>query len=1739
MAQASHELNMEDATKVLEAVIREECKILNDGKDCKDGEIINLMPIPNWDRYQNCYVSDQQIKKIITDLGYDQSFLDELVKRGLLLRFVDSQGNPVYRSVYMDLFIRSVNLRNAEWSFNYILKPRLVLIKSSVPFSSDRIYRISMNSNVKEIRNLIDLLRREIGEEKAKKFVEIMNAYLDIKGYNGFDLVQVEMIREAIEAYVKGKHIGIEAPTGFGKTEIFLFLILFVLMKNDFNPNKRILILYPRKSLAIDNTNRLIVLAKLIEEKLGKVVPILIRIGDSMNCKWEENPSNDDKPRGGNLRCPKGHELVFRNKERACHEPGLTCSNTSCEYSRQMFYIYDTNAYKRLIDHEPEPLIIISNMNTIANRLLDFKNRDDLDVEDFKRIDIIIMDEAHVYTSIFGGVTSAVLEGIKKINPHIRFVGVSATIPNREEFLAELFSLPVGKDGMPQDLAIVSSLDIVNNNKVSSPLKGFKLYLLGFFEIRPDASWQGYAQLWSIVASTYSIAHLNQTVSGPYTFQNIVFINNVLELNRFRDGFQQYLGIGEPCGKNPTANRNSTNKLNRITDDYELSRINTFYILIDRNKLFNLCSPLNNSKYSSKISELLATRSGIVFMDSASKYEAFKKIKEGEWITVGATSSLELGVDYEGVSFILNAGADDEIEIVQRLGRAARSSKIPRIAVGIIVSKNVPLHSYRINDINYIGRIIYMLSGRRISSNQRTDLDIHVASEVRPVITFRKLLISALEAYNHGKLVNEVKQNIITVLSQIPDEINLIERIKDLIESEDYSKCIEYQSSIENELLRYRQFMEFFSEGFIDELNRIRREWNKTYAELAEKLSEFNGVGNKVDLSSDELNERKEEIDNLLRNVNLIFRDLKEILEKNMNTNVTSEFKEKTDSVVNNLEKIRESIENIQRKIQGYIGTKEIFEKLGRLTYDIYKLTNDLKNYMNDYVSDPDRYKNKEDEEKIKLANLICKTLKSKYDLRSFIFDFSSISSAGLDIEDSFSPKVTLKIYEFGENGPEVVGRKEEEGVFKLLAKYPPFYVFNYSWLVERRTNPNVPRFAVILPSLNLNLMKWNGQSDFISFIDESDSPIIGSRIEEIDVRKISEIRAFDLLSLQKHKLKGNYLIVQLKPGRQRYYDDVYRLKLGVDERREVDGKQYDILDYLLKGYNDKLQTLANRLRINYDVTVLSYVRTCLAGHGLSTDLFDVKCPFENKCEIKQSMQGQINCGDRWSYPSANLMHKPWLDFDYKFAFENESRTRLTPLVEMSKVDSLTVERTLGRVLIYIGDYARPLYLNPKIKQILYNTNAIRIKLDKDIAIKILEDILFKGGNTKLFNIILTKYYIFKNGEFNLYKGIMKLAGDLWRNNSKSQYVKLMTDILQNSKIRQEFLEFAYAVLMHTLAHAIYDFLLDKLKLDEDLIDYYYDFNLENIQDSIYIYEKTTFGVLKLSDLILSKFGNFNKLMTDFLEFILKEIVDEHNKFIQYTKSALQSLRKIIQSNQNSSEFRALVAMDSLLNNMRQRGIEPDREILKLLLSPTRDFVPLPQGINKMIAEDIADVALGDFCVDGCSSCVLIDNCHYPLNQNIITSRNLLEEFVKYISNYTKMDLGYNVILKTSFTFKGDSDFGFSILRSLAEREDAVRLNIEVAYIDGNCLTVIEDILKQNPKIKVTIKLDSRDKEKVNTLRQLIEKLKNTGRFNLEIVNDIHTKLYEIVYEDGRKIMISGSWNCEKSQKEQNFTIHV
>jgi DEAD/DEAH box helicase domain-containing protein len=183
---------------------------------------------------------------------------------------------------------------------------------------------------------------------------------------------------ESIREILKGKNSIISAPTGSGKTEAFAIPILQKISENT-TPGVFTLLVYPLNAL--------------IDDQVSKIADLI------QKCKLGDNVG------------------VY-----SIH------GGQSTEYKDMI-----------ISDASSKSLIIATNFDFINYHLiLQDKKWNEL----FKNAKIIVMDEAHSYTSFHGSNVYHVLKRMKRYMGKVQFVGSSATLDNSKEFFSNMFDLP-------------------------------------------------------------------------------------------------------------------------------------------------------------------------------------------------------------------------------------------------------------------------------------------------------------------------------------------------------------------------------------------------------------------------------------------------------------------------------------------------------------------------------------------------------------------------------------------------------------------------------------------------------------------------------------------------------------------------------------------------------------------------------------------------------------------------------------------------------------------------------------------------------------------------------------------------------------------------------------------------------------------------------------------------------------------------------------------------------------------------------------------------------------------------------------------------------------------------------------------------------------------------------------------------------------------------------------------------
>lgn len=601
---------------------------------------------------------------------------EELRKRGFLIKLDDEH----YRSLHMDVAIRSASLRTYYFGMDYIISPRLKIYYLPIPLSDDRKLMPKCGSTNPYERTLYRSLAGFFGDSTSLRiFRKVLKEYFGRGGLDAFQTLALARLLKENQPVTRKTYV-ISAPVGAGKTEIFLLYALAKILRAKFKDEpEKILLAYPRKALAVDQTGRIIKMINTANEVIKRELkdePFLITLGIRdretkrlADLRKEFRCSAQVYFRG--IPCPLCSEdsaLVYKQKGGNII---VGCSRGSHEFD----FI---QAIREDLGKNP-PDLLVSNLWAVEWRLIERKtNKRDINVEFFENLSLLILDEAHEYTGLSGGLVSGLLKAINEtsIVPDFEFILSSATLPNPQDFGRKLTG--------NSNVIDINFKKMIKEHNIE--FVGKRLVLMGVYDILPMYSWNTYSQLWSILMGFINYAYVSQ--DKKYTPQSLIFIENIKEIRRAIRGVEENISLGEPY-----------DHLMTIRDPFDPYS----YVAYIENEEFYQEIQQNFDQYG-RLPQL-TKRIGEIHSKVSPKERQWiiSELKKARGKTLGvvfSTSTLEIGVDYGRVSFILNIGIDNIISLRQRIGRGGRSTATLRTVLGIILTKRIPSESFVIHDTN-------------------------------------------------------------------------------------------------------------------------------------------------------------------------------------------------------------------------------------------------------------------------------------------------------------------------------------------------------------------------------------------------------------------------------------------------------------------------------------------------------------------------------------------------------------------------------------------------------------------------------------------------------------------------------------------------------------------------------------------------------------------------------------------------------------------------------------------------------------------------------------------------------------------------------------------------------------------------------------------------------------------------------------------------------------------------------
>jgi superfamily II DNA or RNA helicase len=546
--------------------------------------------------------------------------------------------------------------------------------------------------------------------------------------YRGLEETWKSLI-EALDG--KEKYIILEAPTGSGKSEVFLFTsLLLSLVKKYLCMTLRVeehcsspvaLIVYPRLALARDQFDRLVKYAWTLNKVLRDIgkEPVTISISNMDVLPWSKykvllEELGDKVPVEGSVKSPYVEIPVKINKD----QMGVYIEFTG----KFSFFKCPHGEYPRVYVRDGEPQVVCAIRNTLEDfnfvkifRDIVREKPGDIHVTLFETLRLnllskhwekllgrgdvlggpllIVIDEIHTQVGIKGARYSYLLRRLMtKINwltgrKHgYVTIGLSATIPERgsEEFLKALF------------------LQESNENIIRVKPERSEMIPAGsdyFYIIVPN--FKEMVDAMSVSIQTLMALHLNASLSPDLNKKTFAFADSLEVVSRLRNDLSDAL-----LRRRLQDLRNPLQPLFEVTcKDY---REHTCEVTKSHDPITKLLDILP------KIRSINSWRDGELWwpyaLESEKYNDKYKVNLDVRMYTsrkrdnldlpgiIVSTSSLELGVDYSDVVVIYQHGAPTSISaLIQRAGRGGRrvfENPLLRTIIAIQLSPEIPHQSY-------------------------------------------------------------------------------------------------------------------------------------------------------------------------------------------------------------------------------------------------------------------------------------------------------------------------------------------------------------------------------------------------------------------------------------------------------------------------------------------------------------------------------------------------------------------------------------------------------------------------------------------------------------------------------------------------------------------------------------------------------------------------------------------------------------------------------------------------------------------------------------------------------------------------------------------------------------------------------------------------------------------------------------------------------------------------------------
>lgn len=1639
------------------------------------------------------YLTKNELRDIFTNNNFSLDFLSNLLEMGYLLQLDEDK----FRSLHMDIAVRAAyGIKPLPTSPARILEKEIKIVKEPMLPRDFVKFLDFRNEPFLQLRKLVVEFLND--EELADKFFKaFVNA-----GISGLSEYQYKSIVAILSS--SKKYALVSAPTGFGKTYVYLFIVLLDVLRrvNNNEDGVKVVMFYPRKSLEADQMSDII---KVLYH-LNLILERKIKVGImDRNTLWSSN-TKEGEYRGITVK-NLGKLFVIRDKN---NKIKIVAKNDS-----DIDIIIDWILPTREEIFNSPPDILITNIWSYAYALINPKRWKSKYVNELTSW--FVFDEIHVFRDNVAGVLRYIFRILEnEVAPKARFILSSATIPSKETFL--------------KDLGVGDYLDLTFNPSDYS-VSDYKLNIYLLLALRPDASWETFVHELGVFLTTMSTL---RRLSNENPVQSIVFIDSVREIDRIRSQTAEAIKMG---------------KLRfHFFEDSKLINPYNFRVYYKAKKQLQI----------EKLEQIVLSRVDYHYSDRQDRHRVEENLKTGKVDVVYATSTLELGVNYDNVSIVVNVGIPFSLEsIVQRMGRAGRNlEKTLNTALGITLIRPTPSEYY------------YAYRGLDYILNFENMKKISVSYNNHFVILFSALLYTLVKGAKERKEYR-VKSNELNKIAELAKRIwddyfsnrrNILTTLK---VSEDF---IANKTQIEKMIGALIEFLGKYDIIVIS--NKCSCE--RVRVRLKDGLARMKGMH--IDIQA-QIKTVEELLNNLLKidevkNNNLLLESIekvkqsadtiKDLLQK-LESKILADSlieavlggREYGDELIGEIHKLGGRLSKLLRLLRRTLPEDTLSkyeEEVKSLRERITELEKLLRDTVTNYLArfEEDVLENKASE----IRPFVCEIIKQLENLtngeESWKVNGLSVVEALLGIKflgnEFLDKEVNTGVWiPKGENGKEY-GKKDlgTVSLSTLLYRAPPFEVGNISW-----DEPDQVKITDVL----------GGRYTWLLQPKDGVVQILCKGCEEEELKKsllinsiamgvsepagpfydVERVDFIDLVSLSKPVLiriplpndPEKELYIKYGSGiiSQEKIDDKYHIYKNIRNLRG--GKWKDrAFNYVLERTISTLKDIDKKLKASGDKwgINLNYIRYCKKGRAISTDPYDKDCPLKQfsgtfcpyhrlsstePCKFWEKQKRRIFPK---VYVRKNVLVPSTLE---KSVFsKNEEGVIAFFTVPYYDISENPIHFVYDEVTIYVPispiDSVQKTF---KITPIGYDaiTSMIVLSFNKTFLETIIRAIFIDDKET--LDAIIYKYYLYNKvrslGWFSLNINTFKEFKEFKRSIMSIDW----GDFTNSSEEIRKFLNFSIKVLLHSIAHKFLLYISDKYRAGLGKLLY----RIDSEKCRIYVVENSKNDGIGIVETFRNELENrgARAILKEFLQEILR-FHEKHDKQVEMEMLEFSLEARIGIESGSKTVQRLLQKIEEFNEKLVKTGVKPEKMdyvTYRLLLR----WISIPDEAGEILGDVLDYLKTPHMCYDGCNLCLYFDReCSEGFSQQYTLSKRLLLAFVRNM-------------LKGCINLENIKGFGV-LLRALFESAEAI--SMDVAYVDEKGIELLKELTKNaRPG---TIFLNTTGNKLDNSINKQLKELSINVNF---IQGGYHKKVYTIIYPKRSpiySITISGSPNLTKNSLEKN-----